>query len=239
VYNNPTAPIESKDMINLKTKKITFEKRPYDVIMCYLCPICEDPIIVYWKLNGEKPISADAVGRALRDSGFGGYRFFETKGGQGFEYDSEKDPRKRHNHEKAESSPYGPDTVTQLWMPYIKLNPIFSVNEFFDKCLNAQGGNYEPGHLFVDTQSFALELIKKMRDNTAMFKVVDDCMNHGKQLFFFNLHAWAEKTTVGYSYYQSDKDKHQKLVDALREYFGALMERVHFKHPEEFTEGTD
>lgn len=201
-------------------KRIVIDGKGYELIMCYLCPIEKEPeyapITAYWLTNKEK-VSASVVGKALGDSGFGGYRFFETVKGQGFEYDHEKDPRKRHGH--TEERIYGGGFVT-LWYPFIKLSPIFSINEFFFKVLGGAYGDYPSEWKFVSSDTIAIEFISKMR-KMPPFKVVDDICKHGKPLFYLNYVAWENKVR-----YAMTKEK----VKMLEEWFGIeLMSKVNIK----------
>ena len=85
--------------VALRGSNITIKGQTFECILYYECPICKAPLLAFWKYKeGQKGIDDNAVGRALRDSGFNAYRFFESKAGQGFEYDFEKDPNKKHNH---------------------------------------------------------------------------------------------------------------------------------------------
>lgn len=222
-------PAAKSELINHRARTITLGKETFDLIMCYICPLCKEPIIAYWKLGDSKPITADVVGRALRDSGFGGYLFYETANGQGFEYDHEKDPRKRHGHEKVEHHDYSEDSVLELWYPAIELNPIFSINDLFARCLDPHGDTYEKTHSFVADQKLALELIEAMRKFGDSFTVVDDLMKHGKPLFYFNLVNWNQLTKT--SYYDTPEAGYKKRVEALTKWFGTLMQRVKWQKP--------
>ena len=184
--------------------------------MAYLCPICKKPLICYWKLDRKEPVPNHVVGRALRDRGFGGYRFFETKGGQGFEYDSEKDPKKRHQHEKKEKKyQWGDEETVKLWVNYLKLNPVFSINGLIDELLTY----YSPvdkGHLYISTQSQASKWITRMRKQK-MFKVIEDKMKHGKSLFFIDLIAWKKMLEEAGSW----RDSLDNRLDIMKTIFGA------------------
>jgi len=183
----------------------------YDLLMCYLCPLEKEPktpLIAYWKIRNQKArVNPNIVGRALRDSGFGGYRFFESAQGQGFEYDSEKDPRKRHQHGVKNESYYGYSSwgnnseFTELWVPFLSLNPIFSINHFFAKVLDPNSADLGKNHIFVTDIDVALNtFIKKLFSNQPQyFKITEDKMGHGKPLFFFNLVAWETASKNSYS----------------------------------------
>ena len=188
----------------IKDKKIKLGEKWYNLIMCYLCPIedCNKPIIAYWKVPiRNQRTTSGIVGKALRDSGFGGYRFFETEKGQGFEYDPEKDPRKRHQHSKEKSYYWkrGPKEYEILWVNFIKLNPIFSLNDFFSRTINPHGDEFGKDHRFINTQSLADIFLRQMKYHANIFKVSNDIMNHGKPIFYFNLVEWEDKTRYAYS----------------------------------------
>lgn len=204
--------------VEIKNKKIKLGKRWYDLIMCYLCPICKKPIIAYWKVPFKNDrTDAGTVGRALRDSGFGGYRFFETKEGQGFEYDSDKDPRKRHQHAKEKLYGYyrGGETEYEiLWIPFIKLNPLFNLNNFFKRTLDLYDDTFPKTHQFIIDQSKAVNIfIKRMNKFQDTFKIAEDTIKHGKPLFYFNLVTWTNKTRY------SGTDIPDRLKE-LAEWFG-------------------
>jgi len=157
------------------------------------------------------------VGRALRDSGFGGYRFFESAKGQGFEYDSEKDPRKRHQHgvKPEYHSYYSNVEYTELWIPFLSLNPIFSLNQFFSKSLDPMGTDLGKNHQYITDINVAMDTFinRIFANQPEYFKITNDTMKHGKPLFFFNLVAWEKLSGNNYGLDQ----RKQKLTRLLGE----------------------
>jgi len=202
--------------VAIRGNKITWGKHTYELIMCYRCPICQEPIIAYWIVPpGNNRATPQIVGRALRDSGFGGYRFFETDQGQGVEADPEKDPRQKHSHKEEKAGyMYGAE-VTQQWIPFIKLNPIFSVNDWVKRCIDS----YTSGDpiLYVKTQAHAQKVIDAMVGR-AEFKVVEDSMGHGKPVFFFNFVKWEKAARSKY-------DKKEKF-EALKGMIGSIADTL-------------
>lgn len=190
--------------VALKGSNIVIQNQTFQCILYYECPICKAPLIAFWKYNeGQKGIDDNAVGRALRDSGFNAYRFFESKNGQGFEYDFEKDPNKKHNH--MESTGYGYSRYggsSEYFIPFMTLNPIFTVNDMLKAALNDQA--VDAG---IDTPDKALEVLEVLRGEKAApyFKVVDDRMKHGKPILFFN------KGKFGSGYNFDPKEKLQAI----------------------------
>lgn len=188
----------------------------FPLIMAYSCPICQQPLIAYWKITDPDERATDnTVGRALRDSGFGGYRFFQTSNGQGFEFDPEKDPRKRHQHIKNIANSWEREPrYEEFWLLFIKLNPLFSVNDFLCKILDPMESKFPKGHMFIKKQSRALRLInKEFAYRKDVFKIVKDKMNHGKPLFYFNFVKYQD--AVRYTY--DDADKLRKFVNFIGE----------------------
>ena len=174
--------------VKLSDHHIVIGGKSFGCILYYTCPICNKPIMAYWKIGpNDKKLTENEIGRALRDSGFNGYRHFESVGGQGFEYDFEKDPNKRHNHVK--SSPYGYryGGTGEYYVPFIKLNPVFQVKELFK---NTFRGADTP---IVSTMNEALSIMEKLETNEdakRYFKFTYDKLKHGKQIMFFNQGQW-------------------------------------------------
>jgi len=213
-------------------KKILIGGVKYDLIMCYLCPICKKPIIAYWKVPEENNrTTPNIIGRALRDSGFGGFRFFSTERGQGFEYDWEKDPRKRHQHGKKKQYYYGSgDEYEELWALFIKLNPIFSINDFLNRILDPHDTEFPKDFQFISTQTLTESFFNEMQKRVDAFKISSDMRNHGKDLFYFNIVYWEQMTKYGV-YELSDR------IDKLREWFGDdLIRRLDFNGKYQFPE---
>ena len=225
-------PEEDEDIaeVQIRGKKIKLGQTWYSLIMLYECPIDHMPLIAYWKITNGRA-DPNTVGRALRDSGFGGYRFFETQDGQGFEYDPEKDPRNRHQHgvKKESSYYYRPqDEFESLYLLFLKLNPVYSLNDFFLKLLTAYNSNYPKDHQFVDNQALAVKLIARMKRLPEIFLVIDDKLKHGKSIFYFELVQW-ESTT---KYMNTRGEKVLKLHD----WFGNMMDQVNTEPPVEDVE---
>lgn len=211
--------------LEIKGNKIVINKISYELIMCYLCPICEKPIIAYWKIPPmNNRVTPDVIGRALRDSGFGGFRFFSTDRGQGFEFDPEKDPRNRHQHGKEKEryyGGYGAKEYDELWHLFIKLNPIFSMNDLFKRLLDPYDNEFAKNYQFISTQAATDKFFKEMKNRSEIFKISSDKMKHGKDLFYFNIVQWEQITQYGV-HDVSDR------VKKLREWFGdELMGELH------------
>jgi hypothetical protein len=197
-------------------KKIKLGQHTYDLIMCYLCPLCDKPILAYWQLPPhDNRATENVVERALRDSGFGGFRFFSTVNGQGFEYDPVKDPRKRHNHPKSSAPDWrGMTKYTELWEPFIKLNPVFSVNDFLARIIDPHNTTFPRDFQFVSKTGVALSFIRAMENRSGIFQVSKDIMKHGKPIFWFNVVKWDEKIE-----YRSAADAKMRL-DMIAEWIG-------------------
>ena len=204
--NNPED-LDDIPEVEVIGKKIKLGTTLYDLIMYYECPVCHKPLIAYWTVPGnDNRATENIVGRALRDSGFGGYRFFGTANGQGFEYDPEKDPRKRHQHGQREKRYWGGEgEYTQLWNNYLKHNPLYNINEFLSDIMAIAEYKFKKGHLFVSNQAQAIEIIENMTSRRAdAFKLIDDKIGHGKEMFFFDIieyrksmeRAWNERTRI-------------------------------------------
>ncbi len=187
--------------VKLKDHTITIRGNTFECIMYYTCPICKAPIFAFWKLKeGQKGIDENECGRALRDSGFNGYRFFESRGGQGFEYDSEKDPNKRHNH--SVSTGYSSYGGNEYYVSFMKLNPIFSVCELLKDILRTETLPFEI------SQEKALEIMEKLETaGKDYFKLSRDHMKHGKPIIFFNKGKWQKDS----SYTVDELDRLNKL----------------------------
>jgi hypothetical protein len=214
---NPEAKEEIPE-VRVENKKILLGSKWYDLILCYLCPICKEPVIAYWQVKDDSNrVAPQTVGRALRDSGFGGFRFFETKDGQGFEYDPVKDPRAKHKHSKEKSRGYGPVKYEILYAPFIELNPVFSVNHFFQRTLDPQESEFGKGHRFVMTQSAAMDFIEVMQDKSDTFKISKDLLKHGKPIFWFNVIPWEDE----FEYYHGNLP--EKRLALLKAMFGDAM----------------
>lgn len=212
IKSNPKEEKPAEEIERIKVSKTRLKVKLgdhwYPLIMCYVCPLCKEPLIAYWKLDGKPRVTDRVAGRALRDSGFGAYRFFEDEEAQGFEYAPNKDPKNRHYHQEKESSSYSfrPAEVIKSHVPYMELNPMASVNRLLHGMINpeAYGRSFAEGHQFVTNQAVALKFIEKMRRNEArpaladMFKVIDDINNHGKPIFLFEITQWSNM--IRYSY---------------------------------------
>lgn len=196
---NPEVIAEERDdikpvRITRSTLRIQLGTHTYPMIMCYICPICKEPLLVYWKLNNKPRVTNRIVGRALRDSGFGAYRFFEEENGQGFEYDPEKDPKKRHYHQKKSEYAWS-ETITQSWFIFMQLNPIVTVNRLLHIMINR--GEFEKllpeHHQFIIDQALAMEFIETMRAKAEYFHVIDDIVKHGKPIFYLDIIRWQQQ----------------------------------------------
>jgi len=235
MYREIMNPEPEKDIpeAEIRGRKILLGDREYDLIMCYLCPICDKPVHAYWKVpTHDHRATSNTIERALRDSGFGGYRFFETDSGQGIEYDPVKDPRGRHKHSKTMSTWSGPVRYEFLWNPFIKLNPVFSVNEFLSSIVDPHGSEYGQNFQFIDSQSTAVDgFISKMEDHKDIFKVSKDILKHGKPIFWFNIVKWDEKI----AYFSGDANQRLAL---LADWFGdAVLKKVDMTSPFKPEEG--
>lgn len=188
------------DIIDLKKKQITIGRYKLKLIMAYPCPFGDFPLIAYWQTRDSGPGVQD-IRSALDDSGFEGYRVFETEGGQGFEYDLEKDPKKRHEHDE------GTYYSSVIWKPYLSLNPAFALRN-----LIAATTGTEVSQIEMYPVPEALGLIENMRDEESYFRVVDDIIGHGKPLFFFNWSKWADQWKYGYADRDSKMEQMQRVL---------------------------
>jgi len=182
-----------KVSISIPTKEIKLGNIQYNLIMCYICPFDDSPLLAYWILNGKERANDRVVGRALRDSGFGAYNFFETGDNQGFEYDPEQDPKKRHLHQEYSTYSWKGNELNSAWANYNQLNPIVSVNKLLDFMIIKYDGDHfenKDDHIFAKDQNLCIKFIDKMRDISEYFKVIDDICKHGKPIFMFELVKW-------------------------------------------------
>lgn len=206
-------------------KQIQFLTEKYPLIMCYLCPVCNEPLLAYWKTDTLSPADEKQVGRALKDSGFGAYRFFQEEDGQGIEYDTDKDPKKRHMHQ--ESSEYAwSDKIQKSWTIYMKLNPIVTVNALLSKML-MYSVHVPEDHLFISSQEIALQFIDRMRnEGLPLFMVIEDICKHGKPIFYFEEMQWG-KRSGGYASVMSN------ILEASKIFGTNLMRKVDYGEDEE------
>lgn len=238
MYKNPETDEEEVEeakiplvSVNRESKKIMFGSDWYELIMCYLCPFDNIPIYAYWKITEKKKTNKGIVGRALRDSGFGGYKFFQTKDGHGYEYDVNNDPKKRHQHQKYDERFYN-NRVIELWNLYTKLNPQYSVNKLIHKLLGGYSGVYIVNEKwwFITSQEQAMQWIKKMKAlNITLFRVLLDICAHGKPIFYFNIAQWLN---IFERHYYGDTNKKKK--EQIIEWFGEdLVKALNIPNQEE------
>ena len=197
--------------VNKAKKTIKLGAKSYELIMCYLCPLDNIPLYAQWKLNGKPKASDNVIGRALRDSGFGSHRIFETPDGQGFEYDFEKDPRKKHAHEERPTYGYSRSygAATQRYRPFLTLNPLFNVNDFIRYAL---GKEKAPDRITDD--KIAERFIAAMKRQPKYFKVLEDICGHGRSLFYLNEIEFHNETDGFYS------DREAKILELLTDWLG-------------------
>jgi len=190
---NPEEEIQLDDIPEVKVinNTITLGTTTYNLIMYYECPVCAKPLIAYWQVeDNQERATANLVGRALKDSGFGGYRFFESTKGQGFEYDPERDPRKRHQHVKQERYSWGGvGDITEMFNNYLKFNPVYNINDMMKDILNMFGyWSFPSEHRYVDHPRYAMDIIKGLNNkHPEIFLTLKDRENHGKQMFFLDV----------------------------------------------------
>jgi hypothetical protein len=226
VLGNPIAE-EMEDIKPVKimesTLRIQLGDNYYPMIMCYICPICKEPLMVYWKLNGKPRVTNRIVGRGLRDSGFGAYRFFEEENGQGFEYDPEKDPKKRHYHQKRSEYAWS-DNIIQSWFIFMELNPLVTVNKLLNLMINR--GEFEKlfpeNHPFITEQNLALEFIEAMRSKPDYFHVIHDIVKHGKPIFYLDIIRWQQQFSSW------DRSEYAGIREALNIFDRSLLKRLNY-----------
>ena len=232
-HRNPTEEKPAEEIERIKVSKTRLKVKLgdhwYPLIMCYVCPLCKEPLIAYWKLDGKPRVTDRVAGRALRDSGFGAYRFFEDEEAQGFEYAPNKDPKNRHYHqERSEGYGYGAREVIKSHVPYMELNPMASVNRLLHGMINPEafGRSFAEGHQFVTNQAVALKFIEKMRHNELMFTVIDDINDHGKPIFLFEITSWSNM--IRYSY-----DIRSHFSKAIEVFSRPLMSQLYYGDKDE------
>lgn len=210
-----------KIVFDKKNKLIEIENLKYELLLAYECPICELPLIGYWKTLNTVRATVQQIGYGLRDSGFGAYRFFETDIGQGFEYDPNTDVKKKHAH-GVKSYQWASD-YDSLWRIFIQQNPEYTVNAFLGLIMNrnlSQTESFVAEHKFIKSVKRALEFISKMRTQKEYFHIIEDICKHGKPIFMFNIAKLEREYRIPTYYSDSTKEIIERNAKVLVDLFG-------------------
>lgn len=172
-------------IIDKATRTIRIGSRFTKLLMGYICPFDNRPLILYWKTDS---ITQEAVLDALGETGHRRYKRFETDEGIGIDYYPDKDNKNIHaEHSKTSKI----DNEYYSYILYKVLNLHINLNKMLNRMLNPElidSDIEDTPHTamkFYITPENARIFIDKVR-NQPNWVVVDELVGRGDPIFFFS-----------------------------------------------------